>query len=193
MCRIAAHDGVIVRARDLRDIIDVLVLPSLERALEELEPKGGSRARARILVRHAAEQLRGIVVQPEADRFNRMRQQERQEAGVHRQTDLDCDADPHGHDFTFVRDLVDPADASAGYVGKCRCGAYEGSEKASVGCGLSESFGNAETVTTEAQRGDPPINVSRVCPRCEERFTTAHDAPDDRLCNKCNVSADAGV
>ncbi len=71
-----------MRARDLRDIIDVLVLPSLERALEELEPKGGSRARARILVSHAAEQLRGIVVQPEADRFNRMRDEEKEDDDV---------------------------------------------------------------------------------------------------------------
>ena len=51
-----------MRARELRDVVEVLILPSLERAIEELTKKNGSRRKARLLVAQALEQLRGVTV-----------------------------------------------------------------------------------------------------------------------------------
>ena len=55
-----------MRARETRDVIEVAVLPSLERALVELEGKSGSRRKARILVDQAVQQLRGVVAKDQA-------------------------------------------------------------------------------------------------------------------------------
>ncbi len=57
-----------MRARELRDVVEVLILPSLERAIEELTKKKGSRRRARLLVAQSVQQLRDMTVsakQPE--------------------------------------------------------------------------------------------------------------------------------
>jgi hypothetical protein len=51
-----------VRARDLRDVVEVLIIPSLERALKELYGKGGSRRTARLLVQQSVDQLYGMMV-----------------------------------------------------------------------------------------------------------------------------------
>lgn len=51
-----------MRARELRDVIEVLILPSLERALNELNKPRGSRRRARLLVQQSVDQLFGMMV-----------------------------------------------------------------------------------------------------------------------------------
>jgi hypothetical protein len=51
-----------MRARDLRDVVEVLIIPSLERALKELYGKGGSRRTARLLVQQSVDQLYGMMV-----------------------------------------------------------------------------------------------------------------------------------
>ena len=137
-----------MRARDLRDIIDVLVLPSLERALEELEPKRGSRA-------HAATQLRGVVVQPEADRFNRMRAAEKEAASTTRPLDLQRTDTPAAAVNTAVTTEMQPSEASTEEnrnahdfsfefkLGNhlCRCGAAENGSDATRWCPLKEQPG----------------------------------------------------
>ena len=50
-----------MRARELRDIVEVIILPSLDRALAELRGKGGSKVRARLLVQQSVDQLRGAM------------------------------------------------------------------------------------------------------------------------------------
>ena len=57
-----------MRARELRDVVEVLILPSLERAIEELTKKNGSRRKARLLVGQSVQHLRDMMVrdkQPE--------------------------------------------------------------------------------------------------------------------------------
>jgi len=54
-----------VRAREIRDVVEILVLPSLTRALDELTKKKGSRRVARLLVKQSVDQLRGMVREPE--------------------------------------------------------------------------------------------------------------------------------
>ncbi len=51
-----------MRARELRDVVEVLILPSLERALNELNQRRGSRRKARLLVQQSVDQLYGMMV-----------------------------------------------------------------------------------------------------------------------------------
>ena len=51
-----------MRARELRDVIEVLIVPSLERALNELSDRRGSRRKARLLVQQSVDQLFGMMV-----------------------------------------------------------------------------------------------------------------------------------
>ncbi len=53
-----------MRARELRDVIEALVLPSMERAFVELTKKNGSRRRARLLVQLSVNQLSGMMAKP---------------------------------------------------------------------------------------------------------------------------------
>jgi hypothetical protein len=53
-----------VRARDIRDVVEIILLPSLERAYDELYAKGGSRRKARILIAQSIDQLRMICPPP---------------------------------------------------------------------------------------------------------------------------------
>ncbi len=55
-----------MRARELRDVIEVLIVPSLDLALEELNQKRGSRRRARMLVQQSVDQLRKMLEPTEA-------------------------------------------------------------------------------------------------------------------------------
>ena len=52
-----------MRARDLRDVIEVLILPSLNRAVDELTARNGSKRRARLLVEQSRDQLSGMMEQ----------------------------------------------------------------------------------------------------------------------------------
>ncbi len=52
-----------MRARELRDVIEVLIVPSLDRAVKELVEKRGSRRKARLLVQQSLDQLRGMMEQ----------------------------------------------------------------------------------------------------------------------------------
>ena len=53
-----------MRARELRDVIEVLIVPSLDRAVRELVDKRGSRRKARLLVQQSLDQLRGMMAEP---------------------------------------------------------------------------------------------------------------------------------
>ena len=54
-----------MRARELRDVVEVLILPTLDRALEELTSKNGSKRRARLLVQLSVNQLSGMMAPSE--------------------------------------------------------------------------------------------------------------------------------
>lgn len=56
-----------MRARELRDVIKILVLPNLERALRDLTDKRGSRRTARLLVKQAFDQLLLSMAPPTAE------------------------------------------------------------------------------------------------------------------------------
>ncbi len=56
-----------MRARELRDVIEVLIVPSLYGALVELTKKKGSRRKARLLVKQALDQLRLSMAPPTAE------------------------------------------------------------------------------------------------------------------------------
>ena len=54
-----------MRARELRDVLEVLIVPSLYGALRELNKPRGSRRKARLLVKQALDQLVGMRGKPE--------------------------------------------------------------------------------------------------------------------------------
>lgn len=54
-----------MRTREVRDVIDVLILPGLDRALDELTKKNGSRRRARLLIGQSVDQLRKMTARDE--------------------------------------------------------------------------------------------------------------------------------
>ncbi len=95
----------------MRDLTQSIILPSLTRALDELTGKKGSRSRARLLVKHARDQLLALVHEDKPTVTADVRDSAARAAG-HRQTDPDTK-----HDFTH----------SATGDGRrvCRCGAIE--------------------------------------------------------------------
>ncbi len=56
-----------MRAREIRDVIDALILLGLYRALWELTKKNGSRRRARLLVSQALDQLCKMTARDEEE------------------------------------------------------------------------------------------------------------------------------
>jgi hypothetical protein len=120
-----------MRARDLRDVVKVLIIPSLERALKELYGKGGSRRTARLLVQQSVDQLYGMMVvdktpEPAATPAR----------GITDDFELTNPAAGAEHDFSH--------DQTTEGFGICRCGVVDDSEASAKACtaGPADSYGN---------------------------------------------------
>ena len=134
----------------MRDVSQAIILPSLTRALDELSGKKGSRSRARMLIKHARDQLLELVHEegtvaadpPQHEtpvHVHDFSVNDVCTCGVPRvlRDGPDAGAGQHGHDFTYdVAKTISPTE----HLGKCRCGAVEGSEEANQGCGLPKSL-----------------------------------------------------
>lgn len=86
-----------MRARELWDVIEVLVLPSLWSALQELnKPRHGNRTRARLLVKQSFEQLRmGLLSsKPKSSGITTFEMQQVPPLGQLEQRDAGAQGDP---------------------------------------------------------------------------------------------------
>lgn len=136
-----------MRARDFRDVVEVLIIPSLERALDELTGKRGSRRKARLLVQQSVDQLFGMMVvdkKPEPA------------------SGIDCDRMPPAppadvqHDFSH--------DQTTEGFGICRCGIVEDSEESARSC-TAEPADAGVTVGVNHEFVEKPEGPMR-CGRC---------------------------
>ena len=113
-----------MKALEMQDVLDVLVVPGLGRALDELTKKNGSKRRARILVAQSLDQLRKMMPPPAASvvaaAYGAVQE------SLTKTVLGPTEPDPHGHDFGLGK-------TAEGY-GVCRCGAVENTDAAIQPC-----------------------------------------------------------
>lgn len=124
-----------MRARELRDVIEVLVVPSLYGALRELNKPRGSQRKARLLVKQALDQLVGMMV---TDKGEHAIWPDQPPLGQLQQRDTGAQGDPvvlntggepfkYGADHEFV-------EKPEGTMRCGRCGSLDGSPSAALPC-----------------------------------------------------------